>query len=153
MAHNKRQIELETYLDGEMSSQEKAVFETALGDDTELQAELDTRRADRREFQLALGEDIPASDLKITTTTTTAPQVVPIKVRRFPISRVGIALAACLCLAILTPRMLRNDHGAEGPGSPITMSGQVTVVRFGEIPGQTTVLEAGAFELPAGFSR
>ena len=65
-------------------------------------------------------------------------------------STAAAALAAVLTLALLAPTLLRNDHGAEGPRSPITRAGNVTALRFGEQPGETTVLEAGCYDLAVG---
>ncbi len=153
MAHNEQHINLEAYLDGELSPQEAAAFKASLAADPGLQSELDERLAARREFRLALGEDIPADDLFRAAKTAQDPPIRMARVRRLPISRISLAIAASICLVILVPRMLRNDNGAEGPRSILTMSGQVTVVRYGEIPGETTMLETGAIELPAGLSR
>ncbi len=136
-----------------MTPRETETFTAAVAADAELQAELTARRAERREFRRALGEEIPATDLRLAATAAPARHAPRANVRRFPLLRIGVALAASICLVILVPRMLRNDNGAEGPGSSLTISGQVAAVRFGEIPGETVVLETGAIELPAGLSR
>lgn len=147
MVNDPRYITMEAYLDGELSTEKALEFEEALAVDSELQREYEARLEDRRIFQELLGEDIPAAR--------TAPQKrnESSVFWKFPYSRIGLALAASICLVILVPRVLRDDPGVEGPHSPITMSGQVAVVRYGEIPGETTVIETGAIELPAGFSR
>lgn len=142
MEHNNQHVMLEAYIDGEMTPQEIQAFEAALATDTNLQNELEARRMDRDLFRSMLGE---APQEKVYTRKT--------KHHKFPISRTIFALAASVCLVILVPSILRNHNGAEGPRSILTISGQVAVLRFGEIPGETTMLETGAIELPAGLSR
>lgn len=145
MEHNNQDINLEAYLDGELSPAELQAFEAALLTDANLQAELESRQKDQQLFQLALGEDISLEALL-------APQAPKVR-RRFPISNpIGWAAAACICLVILVPRMLRDDRGAEGPRSQLTISGQVTAFRHGEISGETAMLATGFIELPAGRS-
>ncbi len=153
MLDKQQLIALEAYLDDELSPAQTQDFTALLATDLELQAALDERLAARREFLLALGEDIPLDDPLQVVKTAEATQPTLTGVRRFPYSRTGIALAASICLVILVPWMLRNDNGAEGPRSILTTSGQVAVVRYGEIPGETMTLETGAIELPAGLSR
>ncbi len=151
MAHNQRFIEMEAYLDGELSADKVQAFEDALASDPEFKKELDARLEDRRIFREMLGEEIPAAK----TVANSAPKVTR-KSSSFwktPYTRIGLALAASICLVILVPRVLRDDNGVEGPHSLITRSGQVAVVRYGEIPGETAILETGAMELPAGLSR
>lgn len=153
MAHDQKYIDLEAYLDGELAPEQAEAFAAALADDPELQAAHDARLADRRLFQEALGEDVAIADLASTVPAAPIPFSGSARAKRLPYSRIGMALAASICLVILVPRVLRNDDGAEGPRSPITRSGQVAVVRYGEIPGETTVLETGYITLPAGLSR
>ena len=153
MANDRRFIDLEAYLDGELAPAETVAFEAALEADAELRAELDLRLAERGEYRAALGEDVSSHTSTLDSEPVRPPLDLSSRLRRFPYSRTGFALAACLALVILVPRMLRNDDGAEGPRSTITMSGQVTVVRYGERPGETTVIETGAIELPAGLGR
>ncbi len=153
MEHNKQHTNLDSYLDGELTPLEIETFESALQADENLQAELESRQMDREIFRLALGEKISADDFSLDSIALQEPAVQKTG-RRIPaLASIGLATAACLCLVILVPRMLRNDSGAEGPRSVLTISGQVTALRHGEIPGETAMLETGFLELPAGLSR
>ena len=140
MAHEEFHIRLEAYIDGEMPPAEAAAFAVELASDPELKATHEDRLAWRRSARQALGGGI-SSDFDLTN-----------RGRRWLPSWPVMAVAASLVLAVLVPELLRND-GTEGPRSTLISSGQVTALRFGEIPGQTVMLETGAIEFTAGFSR
>ena len=149
MARDTWRIALEAYLDGELPAAEAEAFAAQTAIDPQLQAELETRLALRDQWRRTLGEaSDPEQGLDAT-----KPRYSRLQAGRTWKPWIPVALAACLAVAIGIPRLLRNDNGAEGPRSTITLSGQVAALRFGEIPDETAILETGFIELSAGLSR
>ncbi len=154
MARDDWPVRLEAYLDGELDPADAAAFEAETAADPALQAELAGRRAFREAARGALIGDPAAGFAGLADPALHAgrrPGALGTHRgevgRRRPRSWQVLALAATVAAALLVPRLLRNEHGAEGPRSSITRAGQVAAVRFGEQPGETVQLEAGVYDL------
>ena len=133
--------QLEAYLDGELDPRAAQAFEAETAADPELSRMLEERRSFRQDARHALGGDMPA-ELAPLARAMGRPVNRRRTGRRWPL----LAAAATLAVAVLAPTLLRNIHGAAGPRSTITRSGQVVAIRFGETPGGTVVLEPGRLQ-------
>lgn len=136
-------ITLESYLDGELSPAEAKTFRALAAANPEVAAELESRLAMRARWRRALGQEnvSPPAPRKAP-----SPRILPARTFIW----LPAALAACLLLAVGLPRLTSHSNHA---GNPLTSSGQVSALRYGEHPGQTVLLEAGSLELPAEFNR
>ncbi len=151
MAREQWDIMLEAYLDDELDPTTAATFEAATAEDPALTAILQERRAFKASARRALDSDLP-SDLAALASgfsRQTAPATRKPRDQRWTL----MALAAVLTLAILAPRLLRNDPGAEGPRSTITTGGTVIAFRYGEHAEAAVDLEAGCYHLTTGACR
>lgn len=152
MARDDWSERLEAYLDGELDRAQTAAFEAETAADPDLQDELAARREFRDKTRRALLGETPAdlADLarSLGRLAPIRPAASPDRPRRTGRRRrwAVLALAASLGLILLVPTVLRNDHGAEGPRPSITGAGQVAAIRFGEIPGETVVLQTGRYD-------
>jgi anti-sigma factor RsiW len=155
MAHDSWYERLEAYLDGELDANARAAFEEESATRADWSAELKSRLRFRDEARQALRGEVPEDLFTASNATEVSPGQAPARVLPFPRYRLRplLALAAVLVLAILAPRLLRNQQGAVGPRSTITIDGPVTALGYGETPHQTTRLEAGCFDLAAGVCR
>ncbi len=155
MAHDSWYERLEAYLDGELSPESRVAFEEETQASEELRVELNERIRFREETQRALKSEVPQDLLRTQLAIDRVPRPAPRRNPFIPWNRLRplLALAAVLVLAILAPRLLRNQQGAEGPRSTITIDGPVTALRYGETPHQTTELRAACFDLAAGVCR
>ena len=151
MARDQWHEQLEAYLDGELDRAATIEFEAETAADEELTAELRERRAFRHSAREALTGGLPSglAELARGLGRQTSPSKNPRRDHRWTM----LALAAGLTLAILAPRLLRNDHGAVGPRSLITTGGPVVALRFGETPDAVVDLEAGCYHLTTGTCR
>jgi len=152
---------LEPYLAGELDPAARERFEAATAADAALADALAARRAFGDAARRALDTDLP-DDLE-----GLAARALHEGQRTHGEDRAGrrdrgrwfarpwvpLAAAAVLALAILAPDVLRNLDGAAGHRSPISRSGQVVAVRFGEQPGRAIHLEAGCFDQTRGDCR
>ena len=151
MARDQWYEQLEASLDGELDPAAAAEFEAEAAADAELTAELRERRTFRQSAREALTSDLPSdlAELARGLGRQTSQSRDPHRDHRWTM----LALAAGLTLAILAPRLLRNDHGAAGPRSIITTGGPVVALRFGESPDTVVDLEAGCYHLTTGACR
>jgi len=151
MARDQWYEQLEAYLDGELDRAATAEFEAETAADAGLTAELRERQVFRHSAREALTSDLPPdlTELARGLGRQTSPSENPRRDHRW----IMLALAAGLTLAILAPRLLRNDHGAVGPRSTITTGGPVVALRFGETPDAVVDLEAGCYHLTTGTCR
>ncbi len=151
MAHEQWDIMLEAYLDDELDPTTAAAFEAATAEDPALAAILEERRAFRNTARGALDSDLPPDLAALASgfSRQTAPAARKPRDRRWTL----MALAAVLTLAILAPRLLRNDPGAEGPQSTLTTGGSVIAIRYGEQADAAIDLEAGCYHLTTGACR
>lgn len=153
MARDDWSERLEAYLDGELDRAETAAFEAETAADPALQAELAARREFRDRARRALLGETPAdlADLarSLGRLAPIRPAPSPGRPGRAGRRRVwaALAIAASLGLILLVPALLRDRPAAEGPSIPITRTGQVVAIRFGEIPGETVVLQTGSYDL------
>jgi anti-sigma factor RsiW len=160
MVNEKWLIQLEAFLDGELSADQEQDFRERLKSNPELQAELLARQEDRALFRQTLGEDVGNIPLEMGDIQNTEPRRMTRRadgrgrtIRMIPWRNVGLgltALAASVALLLLIPWQSRDENGVAGPRSTITVSGQVVAARYGEEPGQTVVLETGAADFSAG---
>lgn len=155
MAHDSWYERLEAYLDGELDAGARVAFEEETARNADWSAELKARLGFREEARQALRGEVPEDLFTARNATEASPGQAPARVLPFPRNRLRplLALAAVLVLVILAPRLLRNERGAEGPRSTITIDGPVTALRFGETPDQTARLRAACFDLAAGVCR
>ena len=152
MASDQWYEQLEAYLDGELDRAATAEFEAETANDRELTAILHDRRGFRDTAREALTSDLPPDLTELARGLGRRP-LQPDNPRRDH-RWTMVALAAVLTLALLAPRLLRNQNGAVGPRSTtITTGGPVIALRFGETPDAVVDLEAGCYHLTTGICR
>jgi anti-sigma factor RsiW len=165
MPNEKWLIQLEAYLDGELSSAERAEFEHVVAADATLQGEMEARLALRREWRSALDDEPPiCAEALLLQVRTTRPAGRRPTAQLLPFSRqrstraattalpwftwVAPALAAGVALVLYLQPWLRHPTGAAGPRSIITTAGQVAASRYGEIPGHSVTPPTGFLQIP-----
>lgn len=138
MASDDWRERLEAYLDGELDAEAAAAFTAETAASPQLQSELAARQRFGTVVRGVLRGD--ATPLLVTAMRRDRGPAM----RRARIATAATALAAVLCLLLLSPRLVRQRVRATE-----IRAGQVVAVRFGEIPGATVTIRTGCYNSEA----
>jgi len=141
MTHDEWQVELEAFLDGELSPAAAEAFQAATKGNTEREAELESRLRFRALARAALG-GIPAG--------LDVPVRRPLVTRRVLGWATGLAAAAAAAWVLLSPSAGWRESTVVLVPRPEGSTGLVSAPRLGEQAGQVVVLNPGRLVLPDG---